>query len=101
MKTNILNTLLAIIFLLAASLCAWLVIVPLVGLALGNRLSSGEWRSWLGSLAGSGLLTLFVFVVWQSVGMLRRVEAQQERMARAVETLSRRVEELSDKTRAA
>jgi hypothetical protein len=101
MKPNILNTILKILFLLAVGICAWLVIGLLLGLAAGNRPSGSDLRSWAGAFAGSGVLTLFVYVVWQSVGILLRVEAQQERMALAVEALSRRMEELSDKTHAA
>ena len=99
MKSNILNTVLKILFLLSATYCAWMLIAPLLGMAAGKRLNGHEWQSWIGSVAGSALVTLFAYIVWHTVNMLTRVEEQQERIAQAVETLSRRLDQLGDKPR--
>ncbi len=95
MKTNIVNAGLKTLLLLSATITAWLVLAPLLVLAGGKTIHTNEWASLIGKLAVSGIFTLLVYVVWQSVDTLLRIEAQQERTAQAIETLSRQVEELN------
>src|SRR4051794_31241034 len=99
MKANILNSILKTLFSLSVAFCIWLVIAPIIGMAAGKGLKHGELSSWVCAVGGAGLVSLFVYLVWQGLGTLLGIAAEQERMSASVEALSRRVEELSDRLR--